>query len=94
MKPIRKVVCAANKYGDLIIMSARHHDKNMNDIIKAVKAGGHECKPEKGYQGFVDQFGVFMDRTEALAVATASGQPLDMIRNSGNGKVLYSEGLY
>ena len=89
---IRKVVCAANKYGELIICGARHHDKIMNNQILAI--GKDKCRPVEGYQGFIDQFGVFMDRSEALEVAKNSGQPLDMERNSGNGKVLYSEGIY
>jgi hypothetical protein len=89
---IRHVVCAANKYGDLIICGARHHDKIMNAQIIAI--GKDKCKPTEGYQGFIDQFGVFMSREEALVTAKASGQKLNMARNSGNGKVLYSEGIY
>ncbi len=88
---IRHVVCAANRYGDLIICSPRHHDKIMNAQIRAIGKG--LCKPTAGYQGFVDQFGVFISREEAFVIAKASGQKLNLKRNSGNGKDLYSEGI-
>ncbi|CAE6710389.1 hypothetical protein [Candidatus Nitrotoga fabula] len=46
-------------------------------------------------QGFIDQHGVFMTRTEAWHVAQASGQ---ILRRCGgddaNGGTLYSENLY
>lgn len=54
----------------------------------------HRYFKTEGEQGFIDNFGIFMDRVEALAVAKASGQPLDMKRNGGSGDELYSEGLY
>ena len=88
----RVVVCAANRYGDLIIPSARHHDKVMNEVIKAIgwiKHTGVEVE-----QGFIDQFGGFMTREEALIVVKQSGQPFDVTRNGGNGRDLYSEGVY
>ena len=54
---------------------------------------------QKGYfadaeQGFLDQYGVFMDREEAMQVAIDSGQPLDMKRNGTPENELFSEGLY
>ena len=44
-------------------------------------------------QGFVDQWGVFMDRKEALEVAIQSGQ-LNMKYKCGNQFILFSEDLY
>lgn len=47
-------------------------------------------------QGFVDQFGVYMDRKEAYQVAKAAGQlhyP-ERCGSSLDGPKLYSEGLY
>ena len=38
-KPQQIVVCASNKYGNLIIPSARHHDKVMNNVIAAQLVG-------------------------------------------------------
>lgn len=86
----RVVVCAAINYDGLIICGARHHDKVMNDVIRKLP----DLVKNTRIQGFIDQFGVFMDRTEALEVAKAAGQNVDMERNGGNGKILYSEGLY
>lgn len=67
--PVRVVVCAANRYGELIVCGARHFDMVMRAQIKA--ANLVRATPE---QGFIDQWGVFMSREEALAVATAAGQ--------------------
>ena len=87
----RVVVCAANRYGDLIIPSARHHDKVMNDLIKAIGFVKYNVNYE---QGFIDQFGGFMTREEALIVVQQSGQPFNIQRNGGNSRNLYSEGIY
>ena len=87
----RIVVCAACKYGDIIICGARHHDRVMNTVIKAI--GPSIGQPVAGYQGFIDQFGVFLSREEAIEVVKESGQPFDLDRNATELK-LYSEGLY
>jgi len=48
----------------------------------------------KGTQGFIDQFGVFMDRFEALQVATDAGQ-LNVTRAKTHPvDRLFSEDLY
>lgn len=93
-KPTRVVVCAAIKIKNYSciypILGPRHHDATMINSI--LNLGLNDLLP--GEQGFIDQFGVFMDRFEALAVATAAGQintrrpktePLDR---------LFSEDLY
>lgn len=45
-------------------------------------------------QGFIDQWGCFYTRTEAMQAVKASGQPFNIKRNGGNDDELYSEGLY
>lgn len=45
-------------------------------------------------QGFVDQYGVFMDRKEALAVATAAGQINTRRSKTFPDTELFSEDLY
>lgn len=94
--PIRVVVCAANRIADdkkhagLIIPANRHHSPTMNALYTALGLkGGHDD------QGFIDQWGQFMDRKEALKVAMSSGQPFDVERNGcGNPPdELYSEGI-
>jgi len=91
-KPQQVVVCAANKYGDLIVPSARHHDKVMNNLIIAL--GKEKCEPTRDCQGFIDQFGDFLTREEAMIVAKNAGQKINW-RGCGNSvTILYSEGLY
>jgi len=90
---MRVVICAANAYKDLLIIGPRHFDGTMHKQM-AQSPTALLVKPAAWEQGFIDQFGVFMDRKEALAVAFAAGQistrrpkgyPLD---------ILFSEDLY
>lgn len=98
----RRVVCAAIqvfKHGehDLVITGARHFDGVMLRTIRLNYAieQGFEDGNLKTIQGFIDQRGVFMTRTEAWKVAQAAGQ---ILRRCGgddaNGGTLYSENLY
>lgn len=91
--PVRVVVCAANRSNaGNVVLGARHHDKIMNDTIYAIfEDSAYGMKWE---QGFIDQWGVFMDRKEALLVATAAGQ-IGVRRPKGNpADMLFSEDLY
>jgi hypothetical protein len=83
-----RVVCAANwlKSG-LIVTGARHHDKVMNAQIKA--AGDTHIGET---QGFIDQFGDFLTREEALDIAQRNGQIRR--RCGGDTRELFSENLY
>ena len=87
----RRVVCAADRRPDgVIVCAARHSDPRMH-LQKALIGGNWDgCE-----QGFIDQWSVFMDRLEAWQVALAAGQ---IIRRVGgddmNGGTLYSENLY
>ena len=92
VKPQQIVVCAACMFGDILVTGARHHDKVMNDVLckledNGVKLDG-ECK-----QGFIDQFGEFLTREEALKIVKKNNQPFDIERN-GSDNSLFSEGLY
>jgi len=90
-RPARSVVCAANKYGDLVFVGVRHFcpvmvfNMRTHDIPAIRKDRGE-------VQGFIDQFGVFMDRKEAAIVAKESGQ----LARYGDifPEVLFSEDLY
>ena len=88
-KPVRVVVCAANKYGEHIVLGARHHDTLMNQQIEL----SYIDTDDGCIQGFIDQWGVFMDRVESLAVATAAGQ-INTRRPKNPGNWLCSEDLY
>lgn len=87
----RRVVCAAVRKLDegIVICSARHFDARMCMQIFYLQL------PYEGIweQGFIDQWGVYMSREEALVVAEAQNQ---VIRKTGglNSKELFSEDLY
>lgn len=92
MKNKPKIVCAACWKGGFIVTGPRHFDNIMrNEINNRMDTfvGWHDAK-----QGFIDQFGGFYDREEAMIIVKASGQPFNIERNGGSNKVLYSEGLY
>ena len=98
--PVRVVVCAANLYrfetgSSLLICGPRHYDMTMHDTIAALDDEIWTL-PKKCTQGFVDQWGMFMDRKEALLVATAAGQINVRRPKSGNpdSPELFSEDLY
>lgn len=92
----RRVVCAANKQSDgTILLGARHWDSCMHATAKLLE---YPWPKDSEIQGFIDQFGVFMDRCEAWNVALAAGQIRYIeswnYRPSEGGYVLYSENLY
>lgn len=101
LKPFRTaqrvVVCAAmkteavprggGKKRIVLVASPRHYDEVMRGQLAALSGDtvvGRE-------QGFLDQWGNFMDRKEAAIVARASGQRL---RNPNPEAELFSEDLY
>ncbi len=83
----RRVVCAANKVGELIAIGVRHGCPLM--VINATAIGMDLRGSE---QGFIDQYGVFMTREEARAVALEASQVVDMAELRA--AHLYSEDLY
>ena len=89
----RRVVCAAikNCNGE-IICSARHYDSLMHAQIKASNSIEIWKQKSSVKQGFVDQWCVWMDRKEALKVATEAGQIIG--RCGGDKKQLFSEMIY
>lgn len=87
-----RVVCAAIAYpSGLCIVGARHGDMVMSQQYKLRKPGD----AHHGIQGFIDQWGRFMNRTTAWKIAEAAGQ---IHRRCGgddvDGGTLYSENLY
>jgi hypothetical protein len=84
----RHVVCAANKRNDdgLIICGARHWDKIMH-----MQADAISCNSREWEQGFIDQFGHFLTRSEAASIVKQNGQNL---REPISSNYLYSENLY
>jgi hypothetical protein len=90
-RELQRVVCAACKKGDVILLGARHFDGWMHRQMDAM---GRDKLPG-AEQGFIDQFGNFLTRTEAWRIAFSQGQ---VIRRCGgdhaDGGTLYSENLY
>lgn len=70
------IVCAANRYKDIIVSGPRHYSNNMRLAIDAL--GGiellHAYAGDDYEQGFIDQYGTFHNRKEAMVLAKASGQ--------------------
>lgn len=93
----RFVVCAACRYGEMIICGARHYDMVMHGVLAQLKQDAlfEFEKAGKAEQGFIDQRGVFMDRREAYKVAVEAGQ-LNVRREKAPGPegMLFSEDLY
>jgi len=91
--PPSRVVCAAIKFfhndEEIIVTSARHYDPLMRKTIKLIGIDAKTCPEE---QGFIDQFGNFLTREEALRIATENNQ---IFRRCGSDHIrLYSENLY
>ena len=86
MKP-RRIVCAAIKGKDgTIICGARHFDV----IMRA-----HANANYRGYgveQGFIDNFGEFLNRKDAYNIALSTNQILYPL--PGREGTLFSENLY
>lgn len=90
VKPKQVVVCAANRYDDMVICGARHYDKAMRSVLtKFPDLNKIDCE-----QGFIDQFGDFLTREEAMIVARESGQKINLKGCGGSSTILFSEGLY
>jgi len=87
-----RIVCAAARISSgEIVCSPRHCDRTYHQQM--------EHRPEeerdlwlKAEQGFIDQYGTFFNRQDALKIATAANQ---IIRRCGGDNIaLYSENLY
>jgi hypothetical protein len=89
MKSPECIVCAAILLDDgVILCGARHWDSVMR---KQMKAMGNDRYV--GEQGFINQFGEFRTREQALVIVKSNGQPFNAERN-GSETELFSEGLY
>lgn len=91
----RCVAGVANRYGGIIVMGTRHYSNLMQMALDAL--GGPEVliawAGEENYeQGFVDQYGTFLDRKEAWLLAESTGQI--RYRDKLPDGTLYSEHLW
>jgi hypothetical protein len=85
----RPVVCAALRQGYRIICGPRHFDPVMRQQILASEGTGFWRGSE---QGFVNTWGEFLTREEALIVALVNEQRVK--RCGGDDDKLFSENLY
>lgn len=93
-----RIVAAAcqDSSGKHVVVSARHWDSLMVSITDTMKQKyGTGVDWSMAIEGFIDDQGTFLTRTEAWKVAEAAGQ---IIRRCGgddvDGGTLYSENLY
>lgn len=84
--PSRRVVCAANRVGDVIAIGIRHGCPLMRINMRAL---GIKLDASTE-QGFVDQLGTFLTREEAMRMALGNGQHA----GGGSCDILFSEDIY
>lgn len=95
----RVIVCAANRFklkdgGELVIPGTRHYSKDMALVLDQMR---DKVVSEQVYgddQGFLDQWGNYLTRKEALIVATYAGQINTRRQKGGPADTLFSEDLY
>lgn len=95
----RRIVCAANRFelksgGYLVVPGTRHYSKDMAEVLDQLKDKLVTDHVSGNNQGFVDQWGEYFTREEALIIATHAGQ-INTVRTKGYPlDVLFSEDLY
>lgn len=85
---MQRIVCAANRkrFTGEVVLGIRHWDAFMHKM---------ETEGDPVDQGFIDNGGNFLSRTEAWKVAEAAGQIIRRVGgDESNGGTLYSENLY
>lgn len=96
--PPRLIVCAALRHPFLtdLIIGPRHYDLFMHRQIDEWSHDDNDKLPwPKAIQGFIDQRGVFLTRTEAWKVAASAGQIRRRVGgDTADGGTLFSENLY
>lgn len=65
VKPQQRIVCAACKLDEVIVCSARHFDPRMHAQCDMMP---DELRWARAEQGFINQFGEFLNRKEAMQV--------------------------
>lgn len=88
-----RIVCAACKSpSGFMAIGPRHYDETMRSQIDVFN---RSVNPVVNWeQGFIDQYGRFWNRKEAMNIVKSSGQEFCKVRNGRQDVELYSEGLY
>lgn len=90
----RVIVCAAalNPTFNVVVLGVRHGDEFMCDAIESSTRWDFDVE---AIQGFLDNKGGFLTRTEAWKVAEAAGQIKRRVGGDTiDGGTLFSENLY
>ena len=93
---MRRIVCSAVLIrGNLLLVGPRHWDQTMHNQWRLVRNTFDEGALKDHEQGFIDQHGAYLSRTEAWPIAEAAGQILKRCGGDDtDGGTLYSENLY
>ena len=99
MTDIRHIVCAANRYGNIIVCGARHFDMVMHSQIDSMDERVLPKCPSEWEQGFINTWGEFLTRKEAWIIACFTKQIVRLVgsqtkRDPTCGAELFSENLY
>lgn len=88
-----QILCAANRYKDFVIAANRHASPIMLSIqdLVGLDVLKHYAGLKGEEQGFIDQYGNFYDREEAMVIYRASGK-LFMDGDNGS-RFLFSEDI-
>lgn len=84
------VVCAACRLGTTIVLGVRHFDMFMCAQLQHLEGDWTNDNTE---QGFINQYGEFLTRQDALLIVQTNKQVFNSKRNGSKTK-LFSEGLY
>ena len=97
----RRVVCAANRCGAILLIAPRHWDETMHKQYEALSNYAGGIPPSHKFeQGFINTWGEFLTRQEAWVVAVDNNQILRFVGNQDesdlyrNDVKLFSENLY
>jgi len=93
----KRIVCAANKFNNIVLVGPRHWDNTMRSQYNRSL-----IKPDRELfeQGFINTWGEFLSREDAWMVASANNQIKQLVggqveEDKGvHGTKLYSENLY
>jgi len=95
----RRIVCAANRFklkagGFVVVPGARHYSPDMAAVIDLIEGQLDTRHVYDVNQGFIDQWGDYHTRKDALVIATYAGQ-INTVRQKGAPyDELFSEDLY
>ncbi|QQG33545.1 hypothetical protein [Pectobacterium phage PcCB7V] len=95
----RRIVCAANRFqlkdgGVLIIPGSRHYSKDMALVLDQLRDKVVSDHVTGDDQGFIDQWGEYHTREEAVIIAKHAGQVNTVRKKTDPADELFSEDLY